>query len=221
MTTTVTVEERARQSLGRSDLVIHERAAAVLKERVAQGGLILDVGCGSGSFRELVRSAFSRYLGIDVVKHSGFPADAEFLQANFDSGSVPLENGCADVVIAIETIEHLENPRAFVRELTRLAKPGGWILVTTPNQLSLLSKLTLLLKNSFNAFQASDYPAHITALLEQDLLRIARECGLKAPSIHYTHSGRMAFTPWRYPAGISKLLPRAFSDNVILLARKA
>ena len=80
----------------------------------------------------------------------------------------------ADVVAAVEVVEHLENPRAFCRELARIVKPGGWVVVTTPNQLSLLSLLTLVVKQRFSAFQDVSYPAHITALLETDLRRIAR-----------------------------------------------
>ena len=57
-----------------------------------------------------------------------------------------LPDGWADVVTALEVIEHLENPRAFCRELARVAKPGGWVVVTTPNQLSLLSLLSLVVK---------------------------------------------------------------------------
>ena len=53
----------------------------------------------------------------------------------------------------METIEHLENPRAFVRLLTRLARPGGWVIVTTPNQHSLLSKGTFLLRGQHVHFQ--------------------------------------------------------------------
>jgi hypothetical protein len=92
-------------------------------------------------------------------------------------------------------------------------------VVTTPNQLSLLSKLTLVLKNQFNAFQEAPglYPAHLTALLEVDLLRIARECGLADPTIRHTDSGRIPFTPWHWPRGFRG---RAFSDNVLLAALK-
>jgi 2-polyprenyl-3-methyl-5-hydroxy-6-metoxy-1,4-benzoquinol methylase len=119
----------------------------------------------------------------------------------------------------VETIEHLENPRAFVRELARLAKPGGTVLVTTPNQLSLLSKLTLLTRNQFNAFQEAPglYPAHITALLEVDLRRIARETGLEGVEVHYSGFGRIPFTARHWPR---PLQGRAFSDNVALLARR-
>ena len=123
-----------------------------------------------------VKDRFTKYIGVDVLKYDGFPEAGEFHKIDLDTGRATLSDGVAEVVVGVETIEHLENPRAFARELNRLCRPGGWIIITTPNQLSFLSKLTLLLKNEFNAFQASSYPAHITALLEVDLRRIATEC---------------------------------------------
>ncbi len=123
------------------------------------------------------------------------------------------------MVSSLETIEHLENPRRFVRELVRVLKPGGRIFISTPNQLSLLSKLTLVVKNEFNAFQeaAGLYPAHLTALLETDLTRMARECSLEEIEIHYTNQGRI---PSRARSWPSFCRGRLFSDNVILAARK-
>src|SRR5205823_1363747 len=131
-----------------------------------------------------------------------------------------LPDETADVVAAVETIEHLENPRAFMRELVRLVKPGGWVVVTTPNQLSLLSKLTLVFKNQFNAFQDRDYPAHLTALLEMDLLRIAGECELKDIAIHYSGKGRLVLTPWHYPRWLSGFFERGLSDNLLIVATR-
>ena len=101
---------------------------------------------------------------------------------------IPLEDGGADAVVSVETIEHLENPRAFMRELVRLVRPAGWSWSRPPNQLSLLSKLTLVIKNRFNAFTDADYPAHITALLESDLRRVATECGLDELETAFTNS---------------------------------
>jgi len=120
----------------------------------------------------------------------------------------------ADIGCSVETIEHLENPRAFVRELVRLVKPNGLVIITTPNQLSLLSKLTLLIKNEFNAFQESTgcYPAHITALLEIDLMRIFQECGLTNIKIDYSNQGRIPFTSMNWH---SFFQGKAFSDNLI------
>ncbi len=214
------VEDRARRSLGRSSDAIYLMAADALEARGVRGGLLLDVGCGTGRLRDFVAGAFNRYVGADVIRHDGFPIDAEFVSVNLDTQDVNLADGAADVVAGIETIEHLENPRAFVRELTRLTRPGGWVLVTTPNQLSLLSKLTLVLKNQFNAFQDSCYPAHLTALLEGDLRRIAGECGLTDLAVEYTGKGRVPGTSRHFPHWLSRWRPRAFSDNVLLIGRK-
>ena len=87
-----------------------------------------------------------------------------------------------------------------MRQLTRVVKPGGVVIVTTPNQLSLLSKMTLVLKNQFNAFQSGSYPAHLTALLEIDLVRMARECGLAEPVIHCHEFRENPFYPYALAA---------------------
>lgn len=214
--------ERAALSHGRSDPRLHRWVASLLaRAGDGGGGTLLDVGCGGGALAEAARGRFQRYLGCDLVAYEGFPRDggAAFVQADLDRPPYPLESGTAEVVVSVETIEHLENPRAFVRELARLVKPGGTVLLTTPNQLSLLSKLTLVTRNQFNAFQEAPglYPAHLTALLEVDLRRIAREAGLEQAEIHYSGFGRIPFTARHWP---SPLRGRAFSDNVALLARR-
>ena len=213
------VEARALQSQGISCDAIYLMVSQCLKQHRAAGTL-LDVGCGTGRLWQFVNNSFGKYLGADVVQYSGFPADGQFVPVDLDSQRVSLPDGEADVVAALETIEHVENPRSFIREIIRLAKPGGLVVVTTPNQLSLLSKLTLLLKNEFNAFRDSSYPADITALLEVDLRRIAAESGLENVEVRYSCQGRLALTPWHYPRLLSCAVPRAFSDNVTLIGRK-
>jgi len=194
--------------------------ASLLSRAGAGGGLLLDVGCGGGALASAVRGLFQRYVGCDLVAYDGFPRDgATFVKADLDHPPYPLEAGAADAVVSVETIEHLENPRAFIRELARLSAPGGLLLVTTPNQLSVLSKLTFLTRNQFNAFQEAPglYPAHLTALLEVDLHRIAREAGLVDVQVHYSGFGRIPFTARAWPRPLGG---RAFSDNVALLARR-
>jgi len=92
--------------------------------------------------------------------------------------------------------------------------------VTTPNQLSLLSKASLVVKNQFNAFTDSSYPAHITALLEIDLTRMANESGLDQVKICFTQQGRIPGTGRHYPRFISRYFPRSFSDNLLLIGRR-
>ena len=217
---TAGVEERARLSRGTSGDAIYRMVAAAVAEHVAPGGTLLDVGCGTGALWPHLRPRFGRYVGVDAVRYDAFPADGEWVAADLDAGDVPLPDGCADAVVAVETIEHLENPRAFMRTLLRLARPGGWVFVTTPNQLSLLSRATLLARGEHNAFRDASYPAHITALLEVDLRRIAAECGLLDVEVRYSGSGRLALTGAHYPRWMSRMWPRGLSDNVLLAGRR-
>lgn len=214
------VSTHARLSGGSSDSVIYQTVETIIRTFPGQSGTLADVGCGSGTLWKYVNDLFARYVGIDLVRYSSFPSDGELRLADLNAAAIPLSTGSVDVVAAIEIIEHLENPRAFVRELARIAKPGGWVVLTTPNQLSFLSKLTLLLKNQFNAFQQAPglYPAHLTALLEADLIRIATECGLTNVRVTYTNRGRIPFTGRQWPPFCKG---RAFSDNVVLVANKS
>jgi len=214
-----TVEARARRSLGTSGDAIYRMVAAAIAARHPGGGTLLDVGCGSGRLWPFVRGHFDRYVGVDAVRYDGFPAGGEFHAADLDAQALPFA-AAAEVVAAVETIEHLENPRAFVRALVRAARPGGWVIVTTPNQLSLLSRATLLAKGEHNAFRDASYPAHITALLEVDLRRIAAECGLEEVSVEFSGSGRVAGSGRHYPGWLSRLWPRGLSDNLLLAGRK-
>ncbi|MGL4424511.1 MAG: class I SAM-dependent methyltransferase [Gemmataceae bacterium] len=215
------VEDRARQSRGQSSQFIHRMAADLLGTKTPSGKTVLDVGCGQGDFFAHLQPLGVRYAGADVLRYEHFPAGADFYAIDLSTGRIPCPDHSFAIVAAVETIEHVENPRAFLRELVRLCQPGGWILVTTPNQLSFLSKMTLVLKNEFNAFRANSYPAHLTALLEVDLRRIAAECGLTDVQIQYTKQGRIPGLARSFPRWLSRLAPRLFSDNVALIGRTA
>ena len=208
---------RALASQGQSNDAIYLSVAKLI---AAQTGKVIDVGCGQGGFGRYLTDR--EYIGVDLVHYPEFPDRSQFIQSDLDRCEIKLPDNYAEVVCSIETIEHLENPRAFMRELHRITAPGGMIVVTTPNQLSLLSKLTLVFKNQFNAFQETPgcYPAHITALLEIDLVRIAAECQLTDIQIHYTNHGRIpgGEKPWPNALGFKG---RMFSDNVIITAKKS
>jgi 2-polyprenyl-3-methyl-5-hydroxy-6-metoxy-1,4-benzoquinol methylase len=222
----LSLEDRAYATVGESSSAVHHAATAALDELGLRADVLVDVGCGTAAFRGALGTRCQRYIGADAVRHASLPRDVEFVSVNLDEGRVALPDASADVVTSLETIEHVENPRALVRELVRLLRPGGWLLVTTPNQLSVLSKLGLVLKNEFVHFQERPglYPAHITALLEVDLLRIFREAELKDIIVRYTGAGRVPFSARSWPRALSARIgrrARAFSDNVVIVGRKS
>ena len=189
----------------------------ILEAEDARGDLI-DVGCGRGDLFGRLPATFSSYTGVDLVRYEGFPDSPRAkLRIGDLNQRLPVEDATAEVVVSIETIEHLENPRALLRELVRAARPGGLLLVTTPNQLSVLSKLSFVVKDRHAAFQVVHYPAHITALLPSDLMDIGAELKLERPRIVYSDDGRIPGTARHWPAGLKG---RLFSDNVAYVARK-
>lgn len=214
------LESRARATLGASSDAIYRALAGALDARALRGGTFVDVGCGRGDLRRFLGDRFDRYVGFDAVHYDELPADVDFRAVDLDAPVWSSADVRGDVVAAVETIEHLENPWAFVRALTALARPGGWVVVTTPNQLSALSLLTLVLKRRFSAFQDSMYPMHRTALLESDLRRIAAEAGLACVDVLFTRHGRLPLMAAHYPRVIARARPRACSDNVLLIGQR-
>jgi 2-polyprenyl-3-methyl-5-hydroxy-6-metoxy-1,4-benzoquinol methylase len=101
---------------------------------------ILDVGAGQGYLSRRLKD-----LGYDV-EACDFRADdfrcpdIPFLKADLNA-AIPAGDDTYDCVVSVEVIEHIENHFRFIRELVRVTRPGGLIVITTPNTLSLTSRL--------------------------------------------------------------------------------
>src|SRR5262245_31196428 len=98
--------------------------------------LLIDAGCGTGTFLTEM-SRHCRVLGLDdhgesiaLARPRVEAAGGRVLQTALDR--VDLPDGCAAVVTALDVLEHLDDDTAAVRELTRLLRPGGLLVVTVP-----------------------------------------------------------------------------------------
>jgi SAM-dependent methyltransferase len=214
--------DRAAAIAARSGGVSHAAIYRMVRRAFAGGTrarLMIDVGCGRARAHAELSGLFDRYVGLDLLAYAEAPAGVPRVLANLEAG-LPFADEVADLALAVETIEHLENPRALVRELARITRPGGTVAITTPNQHSLLSLLSLAVKGQFAAFQDVHYPAHRTALLETDLRRIVSEAGLVDAQVHFSEHSRVPLTAFAYPRWLSRRGPMLLSDNVLIAARK-
>jgi ubiquinone/menaquinone biosynthesis C-methylase UbiE len=97
---------------------------------------VLDVGCGTGDFVQLFDPSRTRYLGIDISPNMIaecrrlFPSHA-FKVADGDSIDAP--DASVDLVLSIGVLEYLQDPVSHLKELVRVTRPGGHIIVTVPN----------------------------------------------------------------------------------------
>jgi len=99
--------------------------------------LILDVGCGDGFATGVAarRNPAHRFVGLDWSAASLARARGRglaLLRAELDTG-LPVKSGSVDVVIMSEVIEHLVDTDSAIEEAHRVLKPGGSLLLSTPN----------------------------------------------------------------------------------------
>ena len=213
----------ARASGGTSSDRIHDVAFEEI-EREGIGGTALDFGAGRGDFaaRLVASKRFDRVYAADLLQYADPQPGVEWLIADLND-RLPLAPSSIDLLVAIEVVEHLENIRAVCREWARLVRPGGAVVMTTPNNESLRAILSLFFRGHFIAFVGGTYPAHITALVRADIERAFAEADLEVNRFFYSHDGsipRLTQVSWqRLSSGWLRGL--RFSDNIGCVAHRA
>lgn len=98
--------------------------------------LLVDAGCGTGTWLEEI-APICRVIGLDdhaesiaLARPRVEAVGGQVLQTTLDR--VELPDGCATVATALDVLEHLDDDAAALRELARLVRPGGLIVLTVP-----------------------------------------------------------------------------------------
>ncbi|MFR9752066.1 class I SAM-dependent methyltransferase [Nocardia sp. 004] len=116
----------------------HEIVYARLLEHCA-GKTVLEAGSGEGYGADMIAGVAQKVIGVDydacAVEHvrARYPR-VEMIQGNL--AALPLENASVDVVVNFQVIEHLWDQSQFLRECLRVLRPGGELLISTPNRIT-------------------------------------------------------------------------------------
>jgi len=100
--------------------------------------LLLDVGCGSAWFSKFFVPKGKKVVSLDVSFTNAFNAMTSVLVSNHaavvaDVYELPFGENTFDCIVASEIMEHLYDPELFVKKLIYILKPGGKLIITTPN----------------------------------------------------------------------------------------
>lgn len=150
-------------------------------EQHRKTGKILDLGCGYGFFLEVAKErgweVYGAEIAEDAVKicrekgvkmFSGRASKCDFPEASFD------------VIVAIEVIEHLEDPKPFLSKSYELLRSGGLMYTTTPN---FNSYLRYRLKGEYDVIE---YPNHLLYFTRKTLRKLYNQHGFKTQKLTST-----------------------------------
>ena len=168
-------EKRKRESSDNAPLEMaipgtHARVLDVLSQftDTAEGKTAVDIGAGMGALSaRLVESGYD-VTACDLYPDA-FAVESVECRAVGPDGTLPFDDASADVALAVELMEHIDAHETLFREIHRVLKPGGIVLFTTPNILSLKSRFMFLFTGYFYSFPSLDprvcdpVEQHITA----------------------------------------------------------
>lgn len=127
----------------RTKIQVHDGVEQVIRKVLRNSGdgavkkKFLDAPCGEGAFLERLRALGVEAYGLDIEARP-----EENIQGwNLNQFPLPYPAEFFHGIASIEGIEHLENPFALIREFWRLLKPSGYLILTTPNILSIRSRV--------------------------------------------------------------------------------
>jgi SAM-dependent methyltransferase len=116
----------------------HEVVYARLADRCA-GRDVLEAGCGEGYGADLIADVARHVIGLDYDESAVAHVRARYPRVEIRHGNLaelPLPDGAVDVVVNFQVIEHLWDQGQFIAECLRVLRPGGVLLMSTPNRIT-------------------------------------------------------------------------------------
>jgi SAM-dependent methyltransferase len=129
---------------------IHEKVLEVMDGM--ERGALLDTPSGQGALSGKLEAMGFTVFSADLERENIIYRNGRNVQLDLNS-PLPFGAGSFDYAICLEGIEHLENPHHLVKECARVLKIGGYLIVTTPNVMSIKSRLRYLFYSYLDFFR--------------------------------------------------------------------
>jgi SAM-dependent methyltransferase len=129
---------------------LHEKVVECIER--FKGGIVLDAPSGQGALsKDLEKLGFKVFSG-DIERKNIFYKNGRCIQLDLNV-SLPFKEGTFDYAFCVEGIEHIENPHVLIKEFARVVKRGGYLIVSTPNVMTIKSRLRFLFYSYLDYFR--------------------------------------------------------------------
>lgn len=133
--------ERFLPGIKDEEMTIEHYQRYYFAQQFVKDKVVLDAACGEGYGSMLLSQKALKVIGLDIDEKTIARANDSYDKPNlsFVVGSIeklPFDDDTFDAIISYETIEHVDDimQRSFLREIHRVLKPAGWLLMSTPNK---------------------------------------------------------------------------------------
>ena len=153
----------------------HEVVYQRLADRCADRD-VLEAGCGEGYGADLLADVARHVIGLDYDESAVAHVKARYPRVEMRHGNLaelPLADGAVDVVVNFQVIEHLWDQPQFVAECLRVLRPGGVLMMSTPNRITFSPGRDTPI-NPFHTRELN--AAELTELLDRRRFRGRRRC---------------------------------------------
>ncbi len=131
---------------GNRNFTLYMEAALDVFRDISQPCHVLDLPAGHGQFTDALRGLGHEVTPVDINEER-----EDYIYADMNR-ALPFSDDAFDAAVCMEGIEHLINPVNLLSELIRVVRPGGTIVVSTPNIMNFYSRLQFLLTGTFYQF---------------------------------------------------------------------
>jgi SAM-dependent methyltransferase len=158
----------------------HEAGYAALRDRCA-GAVVLEAGCGEGYGAGMLAEVAAGVLALDLDATAAAHVARRYPRtgvARADLVALPVRDGGCDAVVSLQVIEHLWEQDRFLRECFRVLRPGGALMLSTPNRLTFSPGRDTPLN-----------PFHTRELSAAELTGLVRDAGFTDVEVHGLRHG--------------------------------
>jgi 2-polyprenyl-3-methyl-5-hydroxy-6-metoxy-1,4-benzoquinol methylase len=107
---------------------------AVAGTSIFRDKVVADIGCGAGSFLDYIKGVCKNAIGVEPALHYRRAlSERGYASYPYTSDALREKRNMVDIAVSFSVIEHIQYPLEFLREIYALLKPGGKVVVSTPN----------------------------------------------------------------------------------------